>query len=93
MRAPAFPDDEAERIEALRSYNILDTLPEQVYDDLTALAAHIADTPIALVSLVDSDRQWFKSSVGLDAAETPRDVSFCGHVVADGDTLVVPDAL
>ena len=92
MIPPAIPPDEEQRLEALKAYEILDTLPESVYDDLTALAAHICQTPIALVSLVDRDRQWFKSRLGLDASETPRDISFCGHVVADRETLIVPDA-
>jgi PAS domain S-box-containing protein len=67
-------------------------LPEQVYDDLTQLAADICGTPIALISLVDKDRQWFKSRVGLEATETPRDISFCGHAVAAKATLNIPDA-
>jgi len=90
---PAKPTpDEARRIEALRQYAVLDTLPEQALDDLTALAAQICGTPIALISLVDDNRQWFKSKVGLDMTETPRDVSFCGHTVHQRDLLVVPDA-
>ena len=92
MKAPIIPPDEKQRLRALEAYQILDTLPEQVYDDLTALAAYICQTPIALVSLVDQDRQWFKSMVGLDASETPRDISFCGHVVADQEMLIVSDA-
>ena len=92
MKEPAIPRDETARLEALRRYEVLDTLPEQDYDDLTQLAAHICETPIALVSLIDADRQWFKSRTGLDAEETPRDISFCGHVVADRQALVVPDA-
>jgi signal transduction histidine kinase len=92
MLTPAIPANEVSRLKRLHSYRVLDTMPEQVYDDLTRIAAEICDTPIALVSLVDSDRQWFKSRVGLDAAETARDVSFCGHAVAGGQLLVVPDA-
>jgi two-component system, sensor histidine kinase len=93
MQAPPIPNGEAERLARLRSYGILDTLPEQEYDDLAAMAAFVAQTPIALVSLVDADRQWFKARVGLDAPETPRDISFCGHVVADRRMLVVEDTL
>ncbi len=93
MKEPDEPSNEVARLEELRSFGILDTLTEEVYDDLVRLAAHIANTPIALVSLIDEDRQWFKARVGLDASQTPRGVSFCGHVVADGKTLVVDDSL
>jgi two-component sensor histidine kinase len=91
MQKPPLPDNEADRLRALERYNILDTLPEQDFDDLTRLAATICDVPIALISLVDQHRQWFKSSVGLQLESTPRDVSFCGHVVALENFLLVPD--
>lgn len=92
MKKPQIPANESERLIALQRYQILDTLPERVYDDLTQLAADICETPIALISLVDQNRQWFKSKVGIDAVETPRDISFCGHVVAEESILIVPNA-
>ena len=92
MKKPEIPADEVDRLEALLLYDVLDTLPEQDYDDLTQLASHLCQTPIALVSLIDSERQWFKSRVGLDAEETPREISFCGHEVAQRQPLIVPDA-
>ncbi len=84
--------DEARRLDVLREYAILDTLPEQALDDLTALAAQICGTPIALISLVAEHRQWFKARIGLETSETPRDISFCGHGVQQQDLFIVPDA-
>lgn len=92
MKTPNLPPNEHERLAKLQSYKILDTLPDQEFDDVTQLAAEICDTPIALISLVDQERQWFKARVGIDASETSRDISFCGHAVAECATLVVPDA-
>lgn len=93
MKRPGQPSNEQGRLVALQRYAILDTPPERAFDDLTMLASHIMGVPIALVSLVDETRQWFKSHHGLDATETPREFAFCAHVVADdGAPLVVPDA-
>jgi len=93
--APAgarLPVNEARRLEALRSYGILDTPPEAELDDITALAAETFGMPIALITLVDEHRQWFKSRVGLEATETPREESFCAHALGLDSVLVVPDA-
>jgi PAS domain S-box-containing protein len=89
---PPIPDSESKRLDALRSYRLLDSQPEQDFDDLTALAANICGAPISLVSLVDESRQWFKSKVGFAASETPRDISFCGHAILEDEILIVPDA-
>ena len=89
----AKPINEAGRVAALEKYAILDTDPEQSFDDLTLLASFICKTPIALISLVDEDRQWFKSRVGLDAKETSRDIAFCSTAILQSDVFVVPDAL
>jgi anti-sigma regulatory factor (Ser/Thr protein kinase) len=86
------PKDESARLAALRRYRILDTDPERAFDDLTMLASHICGTPIALISLIDVDRQWFKSRVGLTLAETSRSVSFCSHAIKQRELYVVSDA-
>jgi diguanylate cyclase (GGDEF)-like protein len=89
---PPTPVDEFSRLETLRGLNLLDTPPEERFDRVTRLARKIFGTPIALVSLVDADRQWFKSRQGLDATETPREISFCGHAILGDRIMVVNDA-
>jgi len=93
MIAPPMPYNERQRLEALRALNILDTDPEERFDRFTRLAAALFGVPIALVSLVDANRQWFKSRHGLDACETSREVSFCGHAILSDDVFVVEDAV
>jgi len=92
MNPPSMPADEAGRLVALRELLILDTPPEERFDRITAFAQSEFDVPTVLVSLVDGERQWFKSKVGLGACETPRDISFCGHAILAPDVMVVPDA-
>ncbi|WP_248765086.1 sensor domain-containing diguanylate cyclase [Pseudomonas protegens] len=92
MLYPSKPNNEALRIQTLRELNVLDTSPEERFDRLTRLAKRLFNVPIALVSLVDADRQWFKSCVGLDVSETSRDISFCGHAILGDQILTVPDA-
>ena len=87
-----YSEDEVGRLASLRGYAILDTEPEIAFDDLTRLAAQVCGVPIAVVSLVDATRQWFKARVGLEAAETARDVSFCSHAIRGTGLFVVPDA-
>lgn len=92
VKAP-LPNDEDQRLEALRAYGLLDTAPEQDFDELAALASKICDCPIALVSLMDRTRQWFKASVGVEVRETDRDLAFCAHAILTPDRVtVVPDA-
>lgn len=89
---PPIPPNEAERLRTLQLYNILDTGAERAFDDLTRLAAAICETPMALITMVDHDRQWFKSRLGIDASETHRDFAFCAHAIAQHGLFVVEDA-
>jgi PAS domain S-box-containing protein len=92
IRAPK-PVDERARLDALREYAVLDTAAESAFDELTALAAQICGAPIALISLIDEDRQWFKSRHGLSIVQTERDIAFCAHAILQPETLIVEDAL
>lgn len=84
--------NETKRLKVLWQYDVLDTVPEEVFDDLTELAARICEAPIALLSLVDEDRQWFKSKVGVTINETSRDISFCAHAIKQQELFIIPDA-
>lgn len=87
------PENEPDRLKALERYQILDTTSEQEFDDITLLASFICDTPIALISLLDETRQWFKSKVGLPVDETSREVAFCSHAIVQPGMLIIQDAL
>ena len=93
MLKPEIPENELARLSALARYEVLDTVSEQEFDDITLLASQICEVPIALISLIDGDRQWFKSSVGLAATETSREISFCGHVIHGNDLFEISNAL
>jgi GAF domain-containing protein len=86
------PSNEKRRLHVLWQYDVLDTVPEEVFDNLTELAARICEAPIALISLVDEDRQWFKAKIGTQVEETSRDVSFCAHAITQSDLFIVSDA-
>ena len=92
MHVPPIPANEASRILALHALKILDSEPEERFDRLTRMARRMFDVPIALVSLVDVDRQWFKSKQGIDASETPRSISFCSHAIVEDHIMEIPDA-
>lgn len=92
MQTAPFPPNEEQRLARLRGLGVLDTLPQKAFDDISALAQVICGTPVALITLVDRDRQWFKSRVGVDVSETPREVAFCSHAILDpGHVMVVED--
>ncbi len=93
MDAPMMPSNDAARVDALQKYAILDSEPEQAFDDLTLLASYVCKTPIAMISLVDEDRQWFKAKIGISAKETSRNIAFCSTAIQQRDVFVVPDAL
>ncbi|GDY25561.1 sensor domain-containing diguanylate cyclase [Agarivorans sp. Toyoura001] len=93
MQAPSTPVSEDSRLKSLKELDILDTQPEERFDRITRMAKRLFDVPIALVSLVDENRQWFKSCFGVDASETPRDISFCGHAILGDETFQIEDAL
>ncbi|PKG84979.1 GGDEF domain-containing protein [Colwellia sp. 75C3] len=92
MKTPDIPHDETERIETLHSLNVLDTLPEERFERLTRMAKRMFGVPIALVSLIDENRQWFKSSIGVDVSETSREISFCGHAILGESVFIVQNA-
>jgi GAF domain-containing protein len=91
MTGPILPN-ETKRLRVLWQYDVLDTVPEEVFDDLTELAARICEAPIAMITLVDEKRQWFKSKVGTEVSETSRDISFCAHAIGQEELFIVPDA-
>lgn len=92
MKIPQLPNNERQRLRAVKSYNLLDSLPEQEYDDITDLIATLCDAPIALISLLDTNRNFFKSFHGIPFSESPRDISFCGHAILQDDILIINDA-
>jgi len=96
MKSPIVPINEIQRLAALKRSKLLDTSAEEVFDGFTKLASQICNTPIALITLitlVDDTSQWFKSNIGLDVSETPREVSFCGHAILGSELFEIPDAL
>ena len=93
MKKPDIPQDEPDRLETLRSLSILVPPPEVRFDRLTRMAKRLFGVPIALVSLVDENRQWFKSCIGLSVSETPRDISFCGHAILGNGPFIIANAI
>lgn len=92
MKAPKKPKNELARLQLLRSTGLLDSPPEVEYDNIVQLASEICQTPVAVISLVDDERQWFKSIIGIEANESPRRISFCGHTILDDKILEIQDA-
>lgn len=92
MKTAPIPQNEARRLKVLWQYEVLDTVPEEIFDDLSELAGTICDAPISLISLVDESRQWFKARTGISAQETSRDISFCAHAILQPGLFIVPDA-
>ncbi len=93
MKAAPLPTNERARLQSLREHELLDTMPEDVYNNITRIASEICETPIALITLVDKDRQWIKSRQGIDIDETEREYSFCAHAILNAEeVLIVPDA-
>lgn len=93
MKEAPVPENETDRLAALQDFDVLDTAPEKIFDDLSRLASTICQTPIALISLIDPTRQWFKATCGLEAKETPRSMAFCAHAILQPDLMIIPDTL
>src|SRR6476469_9032727 len=93
MKSPQIPENEAERLHALRALQLLDSSHEERFDRVTRMAKRLFGVKISLVSLIDEDRQWFKSAQGLDVPETPREMSFCGHAINQEGLFIIPDAM
>ena len=89
MIKPALPTNEAERVSSVRQYHLLDTLPESDYDNIARIASEICKVPMSLITILDAERQFFKSKIGLDGTQTPREHSFCGHAILNPEEIMV----